>query len=83
MKGASKGGAESGRVALIPSPADDLLSTSQRSHIGPVLPPPSRCVCISYVLSCCQTHVKKHFTEGKGEGHSTGQAFKHSPPLFF
>ncbi len=42
MKGAGQGGAESGKVALIPSPADALLSTSQRNHVGPVLPPPSR-----------------------------------------
>eukprot|EP00967_Tisochrysis_lutea_P028486 scaffold33191_cov21-Tisochrysis_lutea.AAC.1 len=42
MKGAGLGGAESGKVALVPSPADALLSTSQRNHVGPVLPPPSR-----------------------------------------
>lgn len=33
---------EPNKVALVHTAADALLSTSQRNHLGPVLPPPSR-----------------------------------------
>lgn len=47
MKGVGQSGSEAGKVALIPSPADALLSTSQRNHLGPVLPPPSKYVLLN------------------------------------
>ncbi len=33
---------QKGAVALVSTPADALLTTSQRNHLGPNLPPPSR-----------------------------------------
>ncbi|KAF5839235.1 hypothetical protein DUNSADRAFT_1269 [Dunaliella salina] len=62
MKGAGQGGAESGKVALVPSPADALLSTTQRNHVGPVLPPPSREV----------SAAKLHAPNGAPIGSSSG-----------
>lgn len=39
--GAGGGGAKA-EVSLVPTPVDALLSTIQRNHVGPSLPPPSR-----------------------------------------
>ncbi len=39
--GAGGGGAKP-EVSLVPTPVDALLSTIQRNHVGPSLPPPSR-----------------------------------------
>mmetsp|Transcript_27606 Transcript_27606/g.60406 ORF Transcript_27606/g.60406 Transcript_27606/m.60406 type:complete len:406 (-) Transcript_27606:721-1938(-) len=40
--GSSSSAAAKPSVALVSTPVDALLTTSQRNHVGPVLPPPSR-----------------------------------------
>lgn len=40
--GAGTGAALGPDVALVSTPVDALLTTSQRNHFGPSLPPPSR-----------------------------------------
>ncbi|KAG2488049.1 hypothetical protein HYH03_013354 [Edaphochlamys debaryana] len=40
--GAADGGHKADNVSLIATPVDALLSTIQRNHVGPSLPPPSR-----------------------------------------